>query len=101
MNVRYYCYADYADLDYSNGIGCVYPREYGAQWQKSVGLNNFNGYLTASSTPKVTIVSSSIRANDPTIMDVVYKVTSSKPTVKGRALAFENGERSFAKVVRP
>ena len=34
-------------------------------------------------------------------MDVVYKVVSSKPTVKIRPLAFEDGERSFAKVVRP
>lgn len=47
------------------------------------------------------IISSVIRENDPTIMDVVYKVTSSKPTVKIRALAFEDGTRSFAKVVRP
>ena len=47
------------------------------------------------------IVSSQIRANDPTILDVVYKVTSDKPTVNVRALAFEDGERSFWKVVRP
>lgn len=51
--------------------------------------------------PSVIIVSSSIRENDPTILDVVYKVLSDKPTVKVRALAFEDGERSFAKVVRP
>ena len=78
-----------------------YPREYGAQWQKVItGINNFYGYLTVAA-PRVKIVSSAIRENDPTIMDVVYKVTSSKPTVKVRALAFEDGERSFAKVVRP
>jgi hypothetical protein len=34
-------------------------------------------------------------------MDIVYKVTSTKPTVKVRVLAFQDGERSFAKVIRP
>ena len=53
----------------------------------------------AASTP--VIVSSQVRANDPTVLDVVYRVTSDQPTVKVRALAFENGERSFWKVVRP
>ena len=53
----------------------------------------------AASTPQ--IVSSQIRANDPTVLDVVYKVVSDKATVNVRALAFEDGERSFAKVVRP
>ena len=47
------------------------------------------------------IVSSQIRANDSTILDVVYKVVSANPTVNVRALAFEDGERSFWKVVRP
>ena len=53
----------------------------------------------AASTPA--IVSSTVRENDPTVLDVVYRVTSDQPTVKVRALAFENGERSFWKVVRP
>ena len=47
------------------------------------------------------IISSKMRDSDPTILDVVYKVTSDKPTVNVRALAFEDGERSFWKVVRP
>jgi len=47
------------------------------------------------------ILSSRIRDTDPTILDVVYKITSRKPSVKVRVLAFEDGERSFAKVVRP
>ena len=46
------------------------------------------------------IISSAIRANDPTILDVTYMVTSDKPTVNVRALAFENGERNFFNVVR-
>ena len=47
------------------------------------------------------ILSSTIRANDPTILDVTYMVTSDKPTVNVRALAFENGERNFFFAVRP
>ena len=46
-------------------------------------------------------ISSKVRSNDPTILDVVYKVVSDKPTVNVRALAFQDGERSFLKVVRP
>lgn len=47
------------------------------------------------------ILSSSIRANDSTVLDVDYIVLSPRPTVNVRALAFEDGERSFWKVVRP
>ena len=53
----------------------------------------------AATTPQ--IISSQVRSNDPTVLDVVYRVTSDKPTVNVRALAFEDGERSFWKVVRP
>ena len=54
-------------------------------------------------TEKVTpiILSSKIRETDPTIMDVTYIVYSPLSTVNVRALAFEDGERSFLKVVRP
>ena len=54
---------------------------------------------TAFATTTPTIISSQIRANDSTILDVVYKVTSDKPTVNVLALAFENGERNFFNVV--
>ena len=77
-----------------------YTREYGAQWRTLIGASSFGGFISAAPA-NVQIISSVIRDNDPTIMDVVYKVTSSKPTVKIRALAFEDGTRSFAKVVRP
>ena len=56
--------------------------------------------LPTTENSEVQIILSAIRENDPTVMDVVYKVTSSKLTVKIRALAFEDGERSFAKFVR-
>ena len=52
-------------------------------------------------TTQVEVLSAQMRATDPTILDVVYKVTSTNETVNVRALAFEDGERSFAKVVRP
>ena len=55
--------------------------------------------VLAANTPL--IISSQVRANNPTVLDVVYKVVSDKATVNVRALAFEDGERSFWKVVRP
>ena len=77
-----------------------YPREHGAEWQKLVGFDSFSGFLP-SSMPEVTVVSTTIRPDDPTVMDVVYKVKSSARSVRVRALAFVDGERSFAKVLRP
>ena len=76
------------------------PREYGAAWRKLFAANSFPGYGWGQKQ-MVEIVSSVIRENDPTVMDVVYKVKSVKPMVKVRALAFQDGERSFAKIVRP
>lgn len=55
----------------------------------------------AVAKPKVEILSTQMRATDPTVMDVSYKVTSANDKVNVRALAFENGVRSFANVVRP
>ena len=88
------------------------PETYGASWKKVLNAWEKSknppqaGYLHVGDpirpgAPVVTILSSQIREADPTILDVVYKVTSSKSTVKVRALAFQDGERSFAKVVRP
>lgn len=45
-----------------------------------------------------------IRESDPTVMDVdyvVYADPDTTPTVNVRALAFEDGARSFASVIRP
>ena len=55
----------------------------------------------AVAKPKVEILSTQMRTTDPTVMDVSYKVTSANDKVNVRALAFENGVRSFANVVRP
>lgn len=47
------------------------------------------------------VISNAMRSSDPTIMDIKYKVTSTKDKVNVRILAFEDGNRSFAKVLRP
>ena len=59
--------------------------------------------LTAASSakPRVELISSQMRETDPTVMDVKYRVWSSVDTVNVRALAFQDGVRSFANVVRP
>ena len=42
------------------------------------------------------VVSNAMRASDPTIMDIKYKVTSTKDKVNVRILAYKDGVRSFA-----
>ena len=78
----------------------VYPKEYGELWAAQIPVSTFGGFVKPDRAV-VTIVSAEVRENDPTVLDVVYKVTSAKPTVKVRALAFEDGIRSFANVTRP
>ena len=78
----------------------TYPRQYGREYGKEGPLYKFAGWY-GGDRAAAEVVSSAIRADDPTVMDVVYKVTSNKAKVKVRALAFEDGERSFAKIVRP
>ena len=50
---------------------------------------------------KPQIISTKMRTSDKTIMDVVYIVESAKATANVRALAFQDGERSFWKVHIP
>ena len=78
----------------------VYPKEYGELWAAQIPVSQFGGFVKPDRAA-VTIVSADVRENDPTVLDVVYKVTSAKPTVKIRALAFEDGIRSFENVTRP
>ena len=78
-----------------------YPREHGAAWLEILNnIGKFNGY-NQTNKPEVEYVSVAVRENDPTILDVAYRVKSAKPAVKVRALAFKDGVRSFANVVRP
>ena len=58
-----------------------------------------NVFVCVAANP--VIRSCEIRKNDPTILDVTYIVHSQNQTVNVRALAFEDGERSFKKVIRP
>lgn len=97
--------------------GCWDSMYYGILWKKSSDLNwsKFSVYDTNGEilfktgrsdlerifSESVQIISSKIRENDPTIMDVTYIVHSSLPTVNVRALAFEDGERRFSKILRP
>lgn len=70
---------------------------------KVVGDGNYSGVISRQFVIPfgVIIVSAKIRDNDSSVMDVTYRVASSTETVKTRALAFADGERSFAKAVRP
>ena len=78
----------------------VYPKEFGELWAAQIPVSKFGGFVKPD-RPAVTIVLAEVRENDPTVLDVVYQVASAKPTVKIRALAFEDGIRSFEKVTRP
>ena len=94
--------------------GCRNSSQYGILWKAStestwhkfaVDSNRFlSGPLPAGikidkSYPVV--LSARMRASDPTVMDVEYRVYSASDKVNVRALAFENGMRSFSNVVRP
>ena len=92
-----------------DGLDGVYRRlteapkfleKYAIEWKKVLVQKNLREPMREG-LPVAKVISAKMRENDPTIMDVIYKVTSTKPTVKVRALAFQDGERSFAKVVRP
>lgn len=65
----------------------------------AVAIIAVNIMASFASNPK--IISCQVRKSDPTILDVKYIVYSQNPTVNVRALAFQDGERSFFKVVRP
>ena len=89
-----------AGLASASVSAAVFPEEYGALWRAQLEIAKIGGYVNPNK-PVVTVVSSKVRENNPTVLDVVYKVTSTKSTVRVRALAFEDGERSLNKVTRP
>ena len=79
------------------------PEEYAADWAPYFRPNmkfakKVNGVWVALGGK---VISNVMRPSDPTIMDIKYKVTSTKDKVNVRILAFEDGNRSFAKVLRP
>ncbi len=70
-----------------------------AAWasEQTVGTTN----VVVDVPSRAVIVSCQMRPTDPTVMDVVYRVESSAEKVKVRALAFKDGKRDFAHVLRP
>lgn len=97
-----YCGLGTPPSGYGSGWVCpvAYKKEFAVQWREYVDVDKFSGYYKGT-IPKVTIESTCIRENDPTVLDVVYTIASVQPRVKVRALAFEDGERSLTKIVRP
>ena len=94
-----------ANSEVLNELGTIVPQN-GADSEDEYFLNSqfshyFGGFMETANSADARVVSCKIRDDDPTVMDVVYRVESAKPTVKIRVLAFEDGERSFTKVVRP
>ena len=94
--------------------GCQNASQYGilwktaseTTWHKFAGASErfMSGPLSSrikADKPYAEIVSAQMRETDPTVMDVKYRVYSGTDKVNVRALAFENGVRSFANVVRP
>lgn len=94
--------------------GCRTASQYGILWKISTETTWYKFAIDAdrfktgavsdrvkAEKPYVEIMSSQMRASDPTVMDVEYRVYSSSDKVNVRALAFEDGMRSFANVVRP
>lgn len=84
-----------ADLD-SRYIS--YPKKYADEWRTVVPPERFAGYVPESSC-KVS-VSSKMRENAPTIMDVKMTPISTRAEVKIRPVAFRNGINSFGNVIK-
>lgn len=74
--------------------------EYGAEWEKEMGDNLFSGYLPEE-VSRVEIIDAAMRVDDPSIMDVRFRVISRRAKVKVRALAFKDGIRSLDNLLRP
>ena len=79
--------------------GVWYQTDKDATWRKMVDDGSGTLLRTGPDYCGVVILKAAMRPSDPTIMDVVYKVVSHKETVKVRALAYWDGNRSFANAV--
>ena len=79
--------------------GVWYQTDKDATWRKMVDDGSGTLLRTGPDYCGVVILKAAMRPSDPTIMDVVYKVVSHKETVKVRALAYQDGNRSFANAV--
>lgn len=81
------------------GFGIQYQTDMDATWHKIEDDGSGTYLRTGPDYCGVVILKAAMRPSDPTIMDVVYKVQSPKEKVSVRALAYENGNRSFANAV--
>ena len=101
----------------NGGVGaCQNSSQYGILWKKSTettwrkfmaGSDGLFKTGTAAENlkkksvkPLVEVISSEMRKNDPTVMDVKYYVVSASDKVDVRVLGFKDGTRSFANVIR-
>lgn len=66
--------------------------EYHEEWLAALGLKD--------STPMVNILDTHVKANDPTVVEVMFHAYTITPTGCARALAFKDGIRSFANVIK-
>lgn len=80
-------------------VGILYKTDVDPAWRKIEDDGSGTIFRTGPEYCGVRILSARMRPSDPTIMDIVYKVTSPKETVKVRALAYEDGNRSFKNAV--
>ena len=93
---------------YGNYYGILWKKSTETTWRKFVANSEAlfkTGTLTkelknTSKPPIVEVISSEMRKNDPTVMDVKYYVLSASEKVDVRVLGFKDGTRSFANVVR-
>ena len=81
------------------GFGIQYQTDKDQAWHKIEDDGSGTYLRTGPDYCGVVILKAAMRPSDPTIMDVVYKVQSPKEKVSVRALAYENGNRSFANAV--
>ena len=74
----------------------------GVTWTQVGGYRAINGLVTCPLNEPIPVVISAAMRPGTTLMDVVFRVNDiDDATVKVRALAFVDGTRSFAKVLRP
>jgi len=77
-----------------------FKREYGVGYLFAIGVKNFYGFWDEDDDVGVEVVSTAMRHDNPTIMDIKYVVHATNATAKVRALAFEDGFQSFSNIVR-
>ena len=77
-----------------------FKRECGAGYLSAIGVKNFYGFWDEDDDVGVEVVSTAMRHDNPTIMDIKYVVHATNATAKVRALAFEDGFQSFSNIVR-